>query len=109
MHVSASLKFLTIAAIAKATKLDVRTSDIGEITSHLYMGQHPPIKVYQSLRFGINPSRLFALIYRFLTIAAIVKAYKLDDDPLDVIVEAGLEKGGQENTGCVDTMARNGG
>ena len=49
------------------------------------------------------------MLFRFLTIAVIVKAYKLDDEPLDVIVvEDGLGKGWQENTGCVDTMARNG-
>ena len=46
---------------------------------------------------------------RFLIIAAIANATKLDDEPLDIVVEDGLGKGWQENTGCVDSMARNGG
>ena len=47
MHVFAMFRFLTIVAIVKAVKLDDEPLDIvvGEISSHLYLGQHPPIKV----------------------------------------------------------------
>ena len=45
----------------------------------------------------------------FLTIVAIAKAAKLDEEPLDIVVVDALGKGEQENTGCVDSMARNGG
>ena len=47
----------------------------------------------------------------FLTIVAIAKAAgaKLDEEHLDIVVVDALGKGEQENTGCVDTMARNGG
>ena len=90
------------------------------------LGQHPPATFYQFLpdvRFGINvrslsfPAQMLVpdasmhvfAMFRFLTIVAIVKAVKLDDEPLDIVVEDGLGKGWQENTGCVDSMARNGG
>ena len=89
-------------------------------------GQHPPAKRYQFLppvRFGINVRSLYFLNQRqvadasmristllgFLTIVAIAKAAKPDEEPLDIIVVDALGKGWQENTGCVDTMARNGG
>ena len=86
------------------------------------LGHHPPTKFYQFLpdvRFGINVSSLsfptqrqvadasmhISTLLGFLTIAAIVKATKLDDEPLDIVVVDALGKGLQ---GCVDTMASNG-
>ena len=50
---------------------------------------------------------IFALL-GFLTILAIATATEVDDEPLDFVVVDGLGKNWGENTGCVDTMARNG-